>query len=55
LPGFLYEKTGIERNYRRVKVYGTISDENRAINASGLVYNAPENVLWVMRGNWKHL
>jgi hypothetical protein len=27
-------------------VYGTISDENRAINASGLVYNAPENVYW---------
>jgi hypothetical protein len=24
-------------------VYGTISDENRAINASGLVYSAPEN------------
>ena len=23
-------------------VYGSISDENRAINASGLVYNAPE-------------
>ena len=27
-------------------VYGTISDENRAINASGLVYNAPEQVYW---------
>jgi hypothetical protein len=27
-------------------VYGTISDENRAINASGLVYNAPEKVYW---------
>lgn len=27
-------------------VYGTISDENRAINASGLVYNAPEEVYW---------
>ena len=27
-------------------VYGTISDANRAINASGLVYHAPENVYW---------
>lgn len=27
-------------------VYGTISDANRAINASGLAYNAPENVYW---------
>lgn len=27
-------------------VYGTISDANLAINASGLPYNAPENVYW---------
>ena len=27
-------------------VYGTISDENRAINASGLLYNAPEKGYW---------
>ena len=27
-------------------VYGTISDANRAINASGLTYVAPENVYW---------
>ena len=27
-------------------VYGTVSDENRAINASGLIYTAPENVYW---------
>ena len=27
-------------------VYGSISDENRAINASGLIYNAPENGYW---------
>jgi hypothetical protein len=27
-------------------VYGTASDENRTINASGLVYNAPEKVYW---------
>ncbi len=27
-------------------VYGTVSDENRAINASGLVYNAPEKFYW---------
>ena len=27
-------------------VYGTISDKNRAINASGLNYVAPENVYW---------
>lgn len=27
-------------------VYGTISDENRAINASGLIYKAPEKPYW---------
>ena len=27
-------------------VYGTISDANRAINASGLTYTAPEEVYW---------
>jgi hypothetical protein len=27
-------------------VYGTVSDDNRTINASGLVYNAPEKVYW---------
>ncbi len=27
-------------------VYGTVSDENRAINASGLIYNAPEKFYW---------
>lgn len=27
-------------------VYGTVSDENRLINASGLVYRAPEDVYW---------
>ena len=27
-------------------VYGTVSDENRAINASGLVYQAPEKPYW---------
>jgi len=27
-------------------VYGTVSDENRMINASGLVYNAPDKVYW---------
>ena len=27
-------------------VYGTISDANRAINASGLAYQAPENMYW---------
>ena len=27
-------------------VYGTVSDDNRAINASGLVYNAPDKVYW---------
>lgn len=35
------------REYIGIKgVYGTISDANRAINASGLPYNAPENVYW---------
>jgi hypothetical protein len=27
-------------------VYGSVSDQNRAINASGLVYNAPERGYW---------
>jgi len=27
-------------------VYGTVSNANKALNASGLVYNAPENVYW---------
>ena len=27
-------------------VYGTITDANRAINASGLEYNAPEKIYW---------
>lgn len=27
-------------------VYGTVSDQNRLINASGLVYRAPEDVYW---------
>ncbi len=27
-------------------VYGTVSEANNAINASGLVYTAPENVYW---------
>lgn len=27
-------------------VYGTVSNENRMINASGLVYNAPDKVYW---------
>jgi hypothetical protein len=27
-------------------VYGTITDENRAINASGLIYNAPSKPYW---------
>ncbi|MCL9771037.1 DUF5686 and carboxypeptidase regulatory-like domain-containing protein [Flavobacterium sp. HXWNR69] len=27
-------------------VYGTVSDENKFINASGLVYRAPEDVYW---------
>lgn len=27
-------------------VYGTISEENKAINASGLIYNAPDKVYW---------
>jgi hypothetical protein len=27
-------------------VYGTISDKNRALNASGLIYNAPEKGYW---------
>jgi hypothetical protein len=47
--GFLYENW-VERI--GVRVYGTISDENRAINASGLVYNAPENVYWEYKPEW---
>ena len=26
--------------------YGTISDDSRALNASGINYRAPENVYW---------
>ena len=37
-------------NWREIigvkSVYGTISDANRAINASGLPYSAPENIYW---------
>lgn len=37
-------------NWREIigarSVYGTISDANRAINASGLTYRAPEKVYW---------
>ncbi|MFC6877803.1 DUF5686 family protein [Flavobacterium myungsuense] len=37
-------------NWREIigikSVYGTISNTNRAINASGLPYNAPEKVYW---------
>ncbi|MCW2118651.1 DUF5686 and carboxypeptidase regulatory-like domain-containing protein [Flavobacterium sp. 7A] len=37
-------------NWREIvgvkSVYGSISDANKAINASGLVYNAPENGYW---------
>jgi hypothetical protein len=38
-------KTELERIGVR-GVYGTISDANRGINASGLQYMAPENVYW---------
>jgi hypothetical protein len=34
------------RNHWVRGVYGTISDANRGINASGLQYMAPENVYW---------
>jgi hypothetical protein len=27
-------------------VYGTITNQNRAINASGLIYSAPEDFYW---------
>jgi hypothetical protein len=27
-------------------VYGTVSDNNKRINASGLIYNAPEKIYW---------
>jgi hypothetical protein len=37
-------KTGEKSGVRGV--YGTISDANRGINASGLQYMAPENVYW---------
>ncbi len=40
-------------NWREIiginSVYGTISDKNRAINASGLAYNAPEKGYWEYR------
>lgn len=37
-------------NWREIigvkSVYGTVSDNNRLINASGLIYNAPDKVYW---------
>ena len=37
-------------NWREIievrSVYGTITNDNRTINASGLIYNAPEKVYW---------
>jgi hypothetical protein len=38
------------RNHGVRGVYGTISDANRGINASGLQYMAPENVYWEYSG-----
>lgn len=37
-------------NWREIigikSVYGTVSDQNKALNASGLIYNAPDKVYW---------
>lgn len=37
-------------NWREIievrSVYGTITNDNRTINASGLIYNAPEKIYW---------
>jgi hypothetical protein len=46
----LYEKL----NWRNDggSVYGTISDANRAINASGLNYVAPERAYWEYSAGW---
>ncbi len=39
-----------ELNWREIVgikgVYGTVSDENQFINASGLIYRAPEDIYW---------
>jgi hypothetical protein len=42
----IYAETGIGEIIGVRGVYGTISDANRGINASGLQYMAPENVYW---------
>ncbi|WP_278034141.1 DUF5686 and carboxypeptidase-like regulatory domain-containing protein [Flavobacterium nitratireducens] len=52
LQGRLFARIPFMRklNWREIigarGVYGTITDANRAINASGLNYTAPENVYW---------
>jgi hypothetical protein len=45
LPNSIY-KTELREIIGVRGVYGTISDANRGINASGLQYMAPENVYW---------
>jgi hypothetical protein len=46
LPNSIYAKTELREIIGVRGVYGTISDANRGINASGLQYMAPENVYW---------
>jgi hypothetical protein len=54
-PEFHLCENWIERNHGVRGVYGTISDANRGINASGLQYMAPENVYWGIVPELKHL
>lgn len=42
----LMRKLNWRENIGIKSVYGTVSNENRMINASGLVYNAPDKVYW---------
>jgi hypothetical protein len=54
LGEFLYAKTKLEEMIGVRSVYGTISDANRAINASGLNYVAPERAYWEYSRSWKY-
>jgi len=39
-------KLNWRENFGAKAVYGTVSNDNRLINASGIIYNAPEKIYW---------
>lgn len=40
------QKLNWRENFGAKAVYGTVSNDNRLINASGMIYNAPEKMYW---------